>query len=226
MVESTSGIALHYYKYSETSVLAKIFTKNLGLQSYAIRGVRTKRSKNKLNLLFPLNILEMEVTNNPKKDVQYIKEMRAGISLYKIYNDIHKKLLCSFISEILIRILVENKKEEKIYNFIEKIILNINSSDNLDKNYAILFLLKLSDFLGFLPNMSLIEDHDFKHLLAGHNMSEKNINYIYLLLQNQLIDIPPINRKEIFNFMQNYYSSHYYNIKNLKTYKIIESLKA
>ena len=34
MTESTSGICLHYYKYSESSVVAKIFTEKFGLKSF------------------------------------------------------------------------------------------------------------------------------------------------------------------------------------------------
>ncbi len=30
MTESTNGICLHYYKYSESSVIAKIFTEKYG----------------------------------------------------------------------------------------------------------------------------------------------------------------------------------------------------
>ena len=61
MIESTKGICLHYYKYSENSVIAKIFTENFGLQSYVIKGVKNKKSKNKLNILQSLNIVQLEV---------------------------------------------------------------------------------------------------------------------------------------------------------------------
>ena len=57
MIASTKAIALHYYKYSETSIIAKIFTKTFGVQSYLIKGVRNKKSKTPLNLFSPLTIL-------------------------------------------------------------------------------------------------------------------------------------------------------------------------
>ena len=46
MTESTNGICLHHYKYSESSVIVKIFTEKFGLKSYIIKGVRSKKSKN------------------------------------------------------------------------------------------------------------------------------------------------------------------------------------
>ena len=48
-MESIKGISLHYYKYSKSSVIAKFFTENYGLQSYVVRGSRNKSSKNKFS---------------------------------------------------------------------------------------------------------------------------------------------------------------------------------
>ena len=73
MTESTNGICLHYYKYSESSVIAKIFTERYGMKSYIMKGVRKKKSKKKLNLLHSLNIVELEVSNNDKRQIQYMK---------------------------------------------------------------------------------------------------------------------------------------------------------
>lgn len=56
-MESTKGIVLHYYKYSESSVIVKIFTEESGLQTYVLKGVRNKKSKNKVNLLQALNLV-------------------------------------------------------------------------------------------------------------------------------------------------------------------------
>jgi DNA repair protein RecO (recombination protein O) len=45
MVIKTRGIVLRAIKYSETSVIADIFTEQFGLRSYIISGVRTSKSK-------------------------------------------------------------------------------------------------------------------------------------------------------------------------------------
>ena len=47
MTESTNGICFSY-KYSESSVIVKIFTEKFGIKSYIMKGVRSKKSKNKL----------------------------------------------------------------------------------------------------------------------------------------------------------------------------------
>ena len=44
MFHKTKGIVLHTIKYSETSVIAKIYTEKLGLVSYMIKGVRSSKT--------------------------------------------------------------------------------------------------------------------------------------------------------------------------------------
>ena len=92
MTESTNGICLHHYKYSESSVIVKIFTEKFGLKSYIMKGVRSKKSKNKLNILHSLNIVDLEVSNNDK---------RQGFSLKR-----------SSTSENKTRILIETELEK------------------------------------------------------------------------------------------------------------------
>lgn len=232
MIESTKGISLHYYKYSETSIIAKIFTKTFGVQSYLIKGVRNKKSKTPLNLFSPLTILNLEVTNNKKQNLQYVKEIRNEIPLNKIYQNMNKKFVCMFISEILMKVLVENKKEETIYTFIEKSILNLNSDIEINKNYTLIFLLKMSEFLGFFPDTSCsekkyfdLENASFTNSSINNNIHGENKEYLVSLLKNFEITIPVQNRKKLFNDIQKYYSLHHYNIEQLKSYEVIESLR-
>ncbi|MDR2283209.1 MAG: recombination protein O N-terminal domain-containing protein, partial [Sphingobacterium sp.] len=45
MLQKTKGIALKTTNYSESSIVAQIFTENLGLQSYLINGARKPKAK-------------------------------------------------------------------------------------------------------------------------------------------------------------------------------------
>ncbi len=54
MLLSTPGLVLHTTPYGESSVVAKVFTRQLGVRSYIIKGVRNGRSRVKQNLMQPL----------------------------------------------------------------------------------------------------------------------------------------------------------------------------
>ena len=231
-MESIKGISLHYYKYSESSVIAKIFTENYGLQSYVVKGIRNKTSKNKLSYLHPLNIICLEVFVNKNKGLPFVKEIRSEHNLSSTFSDMPKKFICMFISEVLMRVLVEKETDKHLYNFVEKTIYYLNKTEELNKNFVIVFLLKLTEFLGFHPNKDFskkdyfdLESGEFTNHPSYYNISGENKKYLSSLLQNESINIPYKNRKELIMSLQKYFSLHHYNIEKLKSYEVIESLR-
>ena len=72
---STPALVLHTTEYSESSVIAKVFTRQLGVRSYILKGVRKGGSRTKRNLLQPLSYLDMVVYANPKTTLNYVKEL-------------------------------------------------------------------------------------------------------------------------------------------------------
>ena len=70
MQAKTEGIVFRTIKYSETSVIAGIYTEQFGLQSYIINSVRGKgKSNSKSSALAPLSVLNMEVYKKENKNI-------------------------------------------------------------------------------------------------------------------------------------------------------------
>jgi DNA repair protein RecO (recombination protein O) len=61
MLSKTQGIVINYVKYKESSIIAKIYTKEFGIQSYIENGVRSARAKNKIALFQPLTLLDLVI---------------------------------------------------------------------------------------------------------------------------------------------------------------------
>lgn len=231
-MESTKGIVLHYYKYSESSVIAKIFTEESGLQPYVLKGVRNKKSKNKVNLLQALNLVNMEASNISKRNIQYIKEIRSEIALIELMGNINKRFMSMFIAEILLKVLIESEEDKNLFNYIENMILSINKKGELNKNFSLIFLLKLSKYLGFPPStinsekeVFDLENSCFTNQSSYYSISGENKNYFVSLLKGEEGDIPYKNRKELLQSLQKYYKLHHYNIDKLRSYEVIESLR-
>lgn len=232
-MESIKGVFLHHYKYSENSIIAKIFTENYGVQSYVVKGVRKKSSKSKLSYFVPLNILSLEVSDHKKKGLPFIREIRLVRGFGSVFSSIQKKFICMFIAEVLLRVLIEKEPDKNLYLFIRKTISYLNKSEELNKNFILIFLLKITEHLGFYPNEDFsskeyfdLESGEFTNEPPLYNIHGKNKKYFSSLLQNQNVEIPYKNRRELIFSVQNYFSLHHYNIKKLKSYKVIESLKA
>ena len=111
-------------------------------------------------------------------------------------------------------------------------ILLLYYREELNKNFVIVFLLKLTEYLGFHPNKDFLnkdyfdlESGEFTNHHPYHNIRGQNKKYLSSLLQNESINIPYKNRKELIMSLQKYFSLHHYNIEKLKSYEVIESLR-
>ncbi|MFA4853518.1 MAG: recombination protein O N-terminal domain-containing protein, partial [Bacteroidales bacterium] len=67
MFHKSRGIVLHSIKYSDSSLIVKIYTENFGLQSYILRSARNRKSKMKVGIFQPLALLNFVVSHNKKR---------------------------------------------------------------------------------------------------------------------------------------------------------------
>ena len=72
MYSQTKGIVLSSVKYSESSIICKLYTDKLGLQSYIVNGVRKKKGGSAYYQ--PLNILDLTVYHKNNNQLKRIKE--------------------------------------------------------------------------------------------------------------------------------------------------------
>ena len=113
----------------------------------------------------------------------------------------NKRFIALFISEVLLKVLVDSEKSDSIYSFILDSIFMINEKGNLSKNFSILFLIKLAPILVFIQTLNIVrkyfnlETGEFSNQLSYYCLSEKNKKYFTLLLNNIEVDIPYKNRK-------------------------------
>ncbi len=129
MILTTQGLVLHTTKYGETSIIAKVFTRELGLCSYIVKGIRSSSGRTKQNLMQPLSHLEMTVYNNPKKQLQYIKEMRPASHYNNIQSDGIKMALLFFMDEVLYKSLKEEELNTQLFDYVVDVL---NLLDNTE----------------------------------------------------------------------------------------------
>ena len=76
MYSQTKGIVLSSVKYSESSIICKVYTAKLGLQSYIVNSVRKKRGGSAYYQ--PLNILDLTVFHKNNKQLAQSKAYSAN----------------------------------------------------------------------------------------------------------------------------------------------------
>jgi len=225
------AISLLYYKYGEGSVIAKVFTEELGLISYSVRRSKSKKSKNKISLLDNQCLISINGKYNNKNEVQYLNELNLEYAYED--NTFKKKLIRMFISEVLSKTLSEAETNQELFHFVWQKNIDLDRAETVNKEFSLIFLLEMSYYLGIYPSLENI-DFDFFNINRGvftkeenkseYNLFGINLNYFKTLLKNKKTKIPSENIRELMEIIFTYYTCHHFDLLSLKSYEIIKSL--
>ena len=149
MIEKTRAIVLHQLKYSESSVIATLYTESFGRIACMVNGVRSTKSKQKMVLIQPLFLLEAEIYFKQGRDIQNIKEFRLCEVYHSIPFDVAKGTMAMFLSEVLYKVLRSEEPDLHLFEFIYNSVTYFDAIGKGASNFHLWFLIKLLSHLGF-----------------------------------------------------------------------------
>ncbi len=156
MVVTTKAIVLSSLKYSEADLIVRCYTESSGLKSYLLRNVlKSRKGKLKTSYFQPLTLLELEATHKNQGNLERINEAKILYPYQTLHTQVVKSALVIFLAEILTNSIQEAPEDLALYQFLEKSFIWLDSSNEI-ANFHILFLIKLSMYLGFYPDTSTI----------------------------------------------------------------------
>ena len=236
MQAKTEGIVFRVVKYSESSVIASVYTEQFGLQTYIINGVRGKgKSASKSSALAPLSILNMEVYKKENKNINRVKSFEPAVVFKQIPFDVAKSALVLFLAEVLNRSLQEEECNEPLYHFIRNSIAELDAEKNF-ADFHLHFLAGLTHHLGFAPHGKFSDATPEFNLMEGsfvNGVSSNNPHFLTneisklfseLFFQPTTLQLNKKNRKELLNALLEYYRLHVSNFNVLKSMKVIEQV--
>ncbi|MCO6498552.1 MAG: DNA repair protein RecO [Chitinophagaceae bacterium] len=149
MISSTRGIVLRNVKYGESSIVATVYTRMYGLQSYMINGIRTSKRSATAYLYQPASILDMQVYHNDLKNLQRVKEAAWGIVYNDILRNVIKNTVALFIVELIQKTIRHEEQNEEFYDFVENTLKFLDECTGTEAaDIPVFFAVCLPDFLG------------------------------------------------------------------------------
>lgn len=149
---STNGIVFSQVKFSDTSLVIKIYTKEFGLRSYLVKGIRHPRAKIRAGLFQPLTMLDLVVTNKEKQNLHQIREARLSYSYLTIPFSIQKTSILVFLDEVLCKSVKEEEPNTELFGFIESMLKLLDGLEEGIPHFHLYFITQLTRFLGFFPH--------------------------------------------------------------------------
>jgi DNA repair protein RecO (recombination protein O) len=239
MLHKIRGIVIKTTDYSESSVVAQIFTDKFGLQAYLVNGVKKSKSKIKLNMLQPLHLLEMVVYHKPSGNLQRIAELRNQPVLQSIPYDMIKSSLALFINEVLYKSLKLHYEDEPLFNYIFNAVELLDRTEEGLANFHLFFLLRLTKYLGFYPDRTLEKGAKFFDLKEGRYTRDQPLHQ-FIIDEGLIEDFTKLigctfenlcfltmksqNRKVLLSKVLDYYTLHIENFGDVKSHLILEEV--
>ena len=237
MVTKTTGIIFHSFKYGETSIIARVFTKDLGLQTYIIPGVRKQKSRTKQNLFQPLSILELVVYHKERGGLQHIREISCPKPFNTIPYDISKSAIAIFLAEMLHHSLKSHEPNQRFFTFIHDAVKQLDAATGRIADFHLIFLLEISHFLGFHPRDNYDQHNCVFNIREGvfqpfttemdSIMDKKTSMYFHKIIKAkmenpELLEIPKDFRKQLLHNIIDFYRYHLDGMKEIKSHTILE----
>ncbi|MCF6366338.1 MAG: DNA repair protein RecO [Bacteroidales bacterium] len=239
MIVSTKGIILHRLKFSDSKIIAKIYTEKFGLQSYLIFGSDSKKGKQVKSLLQPFFLVDIQVYHNEKKTLQKIKEISNSFPFISIPFEIQKSTVSLFISELIMRVLKENEPDNDLFNFFITAIKAFDSQAGGFQNFHVFFLAEFCKYLGIKPenNYSTEKstfDLDAGRFITGRPNHKYYVNQKLSRLLGEVLKIRPgkaetliisnEERKHLLDLLIDYYKIHLGEPTQMKTLSVLKQI--
>ena len=235
---NSKAFVIRSIKNGETSLIVSCYLEDIGYKTFIVKGVYgSKKSKFSKAHFFPLNIINLNYSYTEGKNLGFIKEVKTE-KLYKsLHLDIQKSSVIIFLSEILNSIF---KEETLVNNDLFNFLLNTLSWYDQVKscnNFHLKFLIELSRFIGFYPNINN-ENDSFFNLESGStsatqsmgtNISGNDLTLFKEFLGTEFEDLNSMNTKNesrtrILNYIIDYYSLHLQMFKTPKSINVFAEI--
>jgi len=235
MLHKTKVIVLHTIKFTETSIITKIYTEVFGLQSYIVNGVRNRGSKGKASLFAPMTILDLEIYRRENKNLQRLKDFRTAY-IYKTFSvDMIKSSIALFLAEVLYRTIREEEANSELYHFIEDSLVSLDEATEADSNFHLAFLIGLSRYLGFFPGSGSkngfeyfdLKEGEFTGELPAHNhfISQPHSSMMRGLLNGDMeTRISLADRNFLLDKILLYYALHLHDFKKINSHRVLHEV--
>lgn len=239
MIIKTPGIILHSFKYAETSIIARIYTRELGLQSYMVPGVRKSRAKIRQNLFQPLCILDLVVYHKEREGLHRIKEVSCPKPYSSIPYDIKKTSIAIFLAEIMQHALKSQEASPSLFDFLKESFYHLDGTKEKIADFHLVFLIQLSRHLGFQPRNNYDASHCFFNLQEGvfkQNPGHPDLCLDKILSKHFLeilnadlpvsdsLVIPGPIRKELLHKIIDYFGFHLAGMPEVRSHGILETV--
>lgn len=241
MEVKTSAIVLQTIKYGDAQLIVDFFTEKLGRVSFMAKIPRSSKAKLKRQMFQPLMILDLEFDFRPKVNLQRLKEVSIAKPFVDIPFSPFKLAMAMFLAELVGHATRNEQANVPLYSFLEESVKWLDKAQGNYANFHIVFMVRLTFFLGFSPNLESGTQGDFFDLEEGRFVSYVPAHVHYLNSEDSLrmlgllrlsyetmhlYTMSRMDRNRCVEVILEYYKIHVPGFPELKSFSVLRELFA
>ncbi|MBT8260093.1 MAG: DNA repair protein RecO [Flavobacteriaceae bacterium] len=237
MLTSTKAIVLSKLKFRDNDLIVKCYSNQYGIISFLLKGVlKSKKGKFKIAYFQELTLLDLEIDYRDTRSLQYIKEIKLSNHFYSIHTNVVKSTIAMFLSELLSNILKEEEQNVDLFKYIETALIWFDQSET-ETNFHLMFLIELTKYLGFYPNLNNFDSQFFNLEFGQFQNSEtgnycikgEKLNFFKTLLgikfdSNNKLTISNTHKRELLDMILVYFNLHLDGFKKPKSLEVLNQV--
>ena len=149
----SQAIVLRSIKYNDETLIVHLLTAEMGCVGMAVRVSRSRRAAVRHTLFQPLAVLDVEWERRPKAGLQRPKNAAVALPLVSLPYDPYKSAIALFLAEFLYYALRSEPQGRSLFDYVSHSVAWLDACARSFSNFHLVFLLRLTRFLGFLPNV-------------------------------------------------------------------------
>lgn len=214
------------YPYSETSIVARCFTREKGKIGLMIRGARRPKSSQAAHFQ-PLSYLNLIFSYKQGRGLQTVQNSEFIEIWTHIQDDLKRITLSLAAVELTDRAITDEDAHPDLFDALAAVLKLFNERKSALNLVFWYYELRLLTLLGFRPD----PDNDLFHGIAfpDLNKGKKSRQILEMLLNTNLEDlgemqVDQLDRKLIHGYLMTHLRYHFEGLEELKTFKVLRSL--
>ncbi|MEG1581413.1 MAG: DNA repair protein RecO [Bacteroidaceae bacterium] len=239
MLVKSLGIVLRTFKYNDTQNIVDVYTEAMGRVSFMVRIPRSRRATIKNVLFQPMAVLLLEWNARPTIQLQKVQTVKSAIPFSSIPYNQNKLSIALFLSEFLCGALREEQHNSSMFQYILMSIEWFDGCTDRCANFHLVFLLRLSQFLGFYPNLDQYHQGAYFDLLSSCFVDKQPLHHHYvnptdachlpLLMRMRYETLHKFvfsrqERERLLSVINDYYRLHIPSFPQLKSLEVLKEV--
>lgn len=181
MIVKTDGIVLHSFKYGESKIIVDMFSREHGRISFIVSMPKSAKGALKKQYFQPFTLLSLVFDYRQQQQLQKLTDATILTPMPSLLTDPTKLSICLFLSEFLYHALKGEQANSTLFAYIQSSLQWLDSSEQHYANFHLVFLMRLSRFLGFYPNLDDVSPDQYFDLRAASFCAHPPIHRDFLM---------------------------------------------